>query len=145
MRSLPGRARMRASYTLDDPLSEDSVGPDHQGNDHQDVGGEIFGATAHDGVDVAGGHVLDNADDEAADDGARDRVEPAQDDHGEHFETHQGQVGVDAEHVAPENAAERRDDPGHRPGQAEVPLDINAHRHGHLLVVSHGTHRDTLA
>src|SRR6185436_4644319 len=134
-----------SSDPLDDALAEDAVGANHERQDHEDVGREVLGAAAHVGIDVAGRHVLHDAHDETADDGAGDRVEPAQDHHREHLETDQRQVDVHAEHVSAENAAERRHDPGHGPGQAEVTLDVDAHGHGHLLVVGHRTHGHALA
>src|SRR5205085_9136161 len=93
---------------------------------------------------VAAGDDVDDAHDEAAHDGARNRVEPAQDHHGKHLEADQREVHVDAEHVAPQHAAQRRDDAGHRPRQPEVALDVDAHGHGHLLVVGHRPHGDAL-
>ena len=59
-------------HPLDDLLAEDAVGADHQRHDHQHVGGEVLGAAADVGVDVAGGHVLHDAHDQAAHDGARE-------------------------------------------------------------------------
>ena len=64
-----------SSHALDDSFTEDAVGANHQGEDHEDVGGEVFGAAADVGVDVAGRDVLDDADDEASDDRARDRIQ----------------------------------------------------------------------
>src|SRR5439155_9502426 len=125
------------SYALDDAFTEDTVGANHEGEDHEDVGREVLGAAADIGVDVAGGDVLDDTDDEAADDRARNGVEPTQDDHREHLEADQRQVHVDAEQVAPQDAAQRRHDAGHRPRHAEVTLDVDAHGHGDLLVVGH--------
>src|SRR6185436_4913461 len=130
------------SYAFDNPLAEDAVRANHQGEDHQDVGGEVFGAAAHVRIDIAGGDVLDDADDEPAHDRTRDGVQPAQDHDREHLEPHQRQVHVDAEQVSPQHAAQRRDDAGHGPRHAEVPLDVDAHGHGHLLVVGHRPHGD---
>src|SRR5678816_2198814 len=134
-----------ASHPLDDALAEDAVGTNHEGEDHQHVRGEVFRTAPHVRIDVTRGHVLHDADDEAAHDGAGDGVESAQDDHGKDLEPHQGEVDVDAEQVAPEDAAECGHDPGHGPGQPEVALHVDAHRHGHLLVVRHGAHGDALA
>src|SRR4026207_1729214 len=86
-----------ASDPLDDAFAEDAVGPDHEREDHQDVGGEVLGAAAPVGIDVAGGDVLDDADDQPAHDRARDRVQAAQDHDREDLEPHQRQVDVDAE------------------------------------------------
>src|SRR5919106_1930253 len=134
-----------ASYPLDDAFAEDAIGPDHQGDDHEHVGREVLGATADVGVHVAGGDVLHEADDQAADDGARNRGEPAEDHDREHLEAHQREVHVNAQHAAPKDPAEGGDDPRHRPREPEVPLDVDAHGHGDLLVVGHRPHRDTLA
>ena len=72
-------------------------------------------------------------------------VEAAQDDHRKHLEADQGEVHVDPDDVPPDDAAERRHHAGHRPGEAEVPLDVDAHGHGDLLVVGDGAHGDALA
>src|SRR5438876_34738 len=79
LRTPHSRWIMAGSHSFDDPLAEDAVGPDHQGQDHQDVRCEVFGATAHVRIDVAGGDVLHDADDEPADDRPRDRIETAED------------------------------------------------------------------
>src|SRR5215470_14073130 len=127
---------------FDDLLAEDAVRPDHQGQDHQDVRREVLGPAAYVRVHVAGGHVLHDADDQPADHRARDRVEPAQDHNREYLEAHQRQVDVDAQQVAPDDPAERGDDPGHRPGETEVPLYVDSHRHRDLLTVRDRPHRD---
>src|SRR5947207_8709159 len=88
-----------ASHSLDDAFAEDAVGPDHQRDDHEHVGGEVLGAAADVGVDVPGGNVLDDADDEAADHGARNRVQPAQDHDRADLEADEREVDVHAEHV----------------------------------------------
>src|SRR5262249_31003461 len=72
-------------------------------------------------------------------------IEPAQDHHGEDLEPHEGEVDVDAEQVAPDDAAQGRDHPGHGPREAEIALHVDAHGHGHLLVVCHRAHGDALA
>ena len=48
-------------------------------DDHQHVGRKILGAAADVGVEIAGGQAFHHADDEPADHGAEDRVEPAED------------------------------------------------------------------
>ena len=74
-----------------------------------------------------------------------DRIQAAENDHREHLEADRGDLRVDAEHRAPDDAAERRDDAGHGPGDGEVALDIDAHGHGDLGVVGDGAHGDTHA
>src|SRR6266508_5595314 len=86
---------------LDDFLAEDAVGPNHEGDDHQDVRREVLGATAHVGIHIPGGDVLDNAHDEAADDGPRNGIEAAEDDHRKHLEADQSEVHVDPDDVPP--------------------------------------------
>src|SRR4029453_932345 len=115
---------------LDDAFAEDAVGPDHQREDHQDVGREVLGAAADQRVDVAGRDVLDDADDEAADDRAGDGIEATRDDPRDPLEAGQPQGHGDAEQVAPQDAAERRHHAGHGPRDAEVALDVDAHGHG---------------
>src|SRR5262245_56236261 len=67
-RTKRGDAYRRRSYAFDDAFAEDTVRANHQRQDHQDVRREILGAAAHVRVDVPGGHVLHDADDEPADD-----------------------------------------------------------------------------
>src|SRR5262245_23457539 len=86
LRSADAPSAPPPSYALDDLLAEDPVGADHERHDHQDVRGEVLGAPAHQRVQVPRRHVLDDAHDEPAEDGAGDRVEPAEDHHGEHLE-----------------------------------------------------------
>ena len=135
-------APARCRHALDPAAAEDAVGPDHQDQDHQHVGREILGAAADIRVEIAGRQVLDDADDQPADHRADDRIEAAQDHHREHLQADQRQLVVDAEHRAPDDAAQRRDDAGHRPGQREIALDVDAHGHRHLLVVGDRAHRD---
>src|SRR5260370_21747275 len=101
---------MAGSHPLDDSLPEDAVGANHQREDHQDVRCEVLGAAAHVGIDVAGGDVLHDADDEPADDGPRDRIETAEDHDREDLEADQRQAHVDAQHVPPQDTAQGRDD-----------------------------------
>lgn len=63
-------------YALDAALAEQSVGLDHQHNDQDDEGDDLLRAAA----DVAAGVRLEEADDRAADDRARDGVEAAEND-----------------------------------------------------------------
>src|SRR5262245_61612763 len=51
------------SHALDHRLAEDAVRANHQGHDHEHVRGEVLGAAPHVGVDVAGGHALDDSHD----------------------------------------------------------------------------------
>src|SRR5438105_15763941 len=86
---------------------------------------EVLGAAPDVGVEIASGDVLDDADDQPADDRARHRVHAAQDDHREDLEADQRELDIDAEQVAPHDAPERRDDAGHRPREREVALDVD--------------------
>src|SRR5579863_2658249 len=105
----------RESYPLDQPAAEDAVGPDHEHQDHQEIGREILGAAADIGIEIASGQVLDNADDQSTDHGTDHGVEPAENDHGKDFEPDDAELVVDAEHGAPNYAAQCRDDARHRP------------------------------
>src|SRR5258705_9525290 len=141
----PAASPRPASHAFDDRFAEDPVRPDHQRDDHQEVGREVLGAAAYVRVHVAGRHVLDDPDHEPAHDGAGNRVEAAQDHHREDLEAHQGQVGVHPEEAAPHDAAQGGDHARHGPGEREVALYVDAHRHGYLLVVGDRPHRDALA
>src|SRR5438876_1295869 len=132
-----------ASDALDDLAAEEPVRPDHQGKDHEDVGQEVFGAPAHVGIDVAGGHALDTADDEPAHDGAGDAVEATQYDSREDLEPDQGEPGVHAQHAAPHDAADGGRQPGAGPREREHEANVDAHRHRRLLVIGHRSHGDS--
>src|SRR6516162_9821170 len=143
--SLPGGS-IRPASKRDPPKSsqsnslyqspaEDAVGPDHQRDDHQDVRSEVVGAAADVRIEIAGREILDDADDDPADHGTDDRVKAAENHHRKHFQTHHRELVVDAEHRSPHHAAERRNDPGHRPGERKVAADVDAHRHRNLLAV----------
>src|SRR3989442_14152683 len=118
-----------ASDALDDLAAEESVRPDHQGENHEDVGQEVLGAPAHVGIDVAGGHALDTADDEPAHDGAGDAVEATQDDIREDLEPDQADRRVHAQHAAPHAAADGGRQPGEGPREREHEENIEAHPH----------------
>src|ERR1700694_3461428 len=90
LRTPHSRWIMGASHSFDDFFTEDAVGPDHEGQDHQHVGREVLGAAAHVRIDVACGEILHDPDDEAADDGPGDGIEPAQDHHRKDLEADQG-------------------------------------------------------
>src|SRR5438045_4898915 len=134
-----------ALYALDTAPAEDPFRPDHQHQDHQHIGRKILCAAPDDRVEIPGSKILDDADDEPADNRAHDRVEPAQDHNRKDLEADEGQLVVDTQHRAPDDAAERRDDAGHRPGQRKVAPHINPHRHRPLLAVGYGAHRDARA
>src|SRR4030095_16882959 len=101
----PPQARYARSDSFDDAFAEHAVRANHERENHEDVGRKVLGAAADVGIDVPGGDVLDNADDEAADDRAGDRVEPAEDHDRKHLEADQRQVHVDAGEVSPDDAA----------------------------------------
>src|SRR5262249_25845026 len=83
------RARMKvksagvASYALNDLFAENPVRPHHERGNHQPVRREVFGAPTNIRIDVAGGEIFHDADDEPAEDGTRNGVEPAENHHRE--------------------------------------------------------------
>src|SRR5690606_8140445 len=77
------------SYPLHLLRAEESVRFDQQDQEHEGVGRDEREVVAQPGGDVGlvdGGDRLDQADGEAADDGARDAVEPADDDRRERLQ-----------------------------------------------------------
>src|SRR5437867_5261205 len=131
------------SDPLDDLAPEEPVRPDHQSEDHEDVGQKVLGAPAYVGIDVARGHALDRPDDEASDQGARDAVETTEDDGRKDLEAHQRELGVHADEVAPEDSTEGGRQPGDGPREREDEAHVDAHRHRRLLVVGGRAHGDT--
>src|SRR5215469_13266913 len=123
------RVRLERSDALDPPATENAVGANHQGDNHQDVRGEILGAAADIGIEIAGGQVFNHANDQTTDDSADDRVESAQNNHGKHLETDERELVIDPEHGPRDDASKRRDDPGHGPSESKVALYIDRHRH----------------
>src|SRR5215471_126988 len=101
------------SHALDPAAAEDPLGAQHQDEDHQHVRREILGAAADKRIEITSGQIFDNADDQPADNGADDRIQPAEDHHRENLETDKSELVVNAEHRSPYHAAERGDDPRH--------------------------------
>src|SRR5215471_6357507 len=132
----------RPLHALDAAAAENSLRPHHQDQNHQHVGRKVLGAAADIGIEVAGSEILDDADNQPADHRTQYRVETAEDHDRKHFQPDQRELIVNAQHRSPHNAAERRDDPRHRPGEGEIAPDIDAHRHRHLLAVGYGAHGD---
>src|SRR5438067_13778345 len=89
-------------HALDAAPTEHAFRPDHQDQDHQHVRCEVFGAAADIRIEIAGGEIFDDADDQPADDGAHDRVETAQNYDRENPEADQCQLVVDADDRTPD-------------------------------------------
>src|SRR5205085_11719416 len=102
------------SPALDAATAENPLRAHHQHQDHQHIRREILGPATDIRVEVSGGQVLDNPDDETADHRTHDRIEPAEDHYRKDLEADQRQLVVDAEHRPPDDAAQGRDDPRHR-------------------------------
>src|SRR5262249_24498576 len=96
-------------------------------------------------VEIACRDILHDAHDKPAYHRAGNRVEPPKDHHGEDLEADQGEVHVHAQEVPPDDTAQGRHDAGHGPREAEVPLHVDPHGHGHLLVIRDRAHGDALA
>src|SRR6266508_5208477 len=138
----PHSRLITGSHPLDDLAAEEPVRPDHEGQDHEDVRQEVLGPAAHIGIDIAGGDALDAADDEPAEDGPGHAVQASEDHRGEYLEADQRQLGVHPEHITPDDTADTGGEPRDSPRQGEDETNLDAHRHGCLLVVGHGPHGD---
>src|SRR6202020_2423660 len=92
-------------YPFDLALAEEAVGLEHQRHDHQEIRREVLGAAADIGIDISGGQALHDADRQAADHGAGDRIEAAKDHDRKHLEADQRELDIDAKHVAPDDSA----------------------------------------
>src|SRR5688500_16112499 len=130
------------SDPFDDFFAEEAVGPHHQHDEHEQERDEVLGAAAHVGVDVAGGDAFHGPHGQAAQYGAADGVEAAQDHHREDLEAHEGEVRVHPEDVPPDQPARGGGHAGHRHGRAEGPRHGDTHGHGRLRVVGHGPQGD---
>ena len=94
------------------------------------------------GGDVAGAQLLHERQDEAADGGAGDAAEAAEDDDGEGLE--RGEIAhgrVDDEHRAEQRAGRRRKAGAEREGRGVDAVDLDAHQRGGLAVLEGGAHR----
>src|SRR3954466_7157172 len=79
--SCTGRLRDRASNSLDDALAEQTLRPEQQEDERDDVGEPALDAGAEQRTPVEFTDLLADTDDHAADDGTGDRREAAEDKH----------------------------------------------------------------
>src|SRR5215213_5161943 len=79
--SCTGRLRDRASNSLNDALAEQTLRPEQQEDERDDVGEPALDAGAEQRAPVEFTDLLADTDDHAADDGTGDRREAAEDKH----------------------------------------------------------------
>src|SRR5438128_7624214 len=107
----PGPGLAGPSYPLqllDRP--EEPVGPEHEDQDQDHEGGDLLHPAPEDGVEVAAREVLEDADQEPADDRPRHGVETAQEGDRDHLEADSPEAHVDPAPDGPEDdPADRRD------------------------------------
>src|ERR1700674_3853921 len=70
-----------SSYAVNVSFAEQTLGTEEQEDQRQDVGEPVLDAAAERGPEIALGELFPEADDEPADDRARDRGEAAEDHH----------------------------------------------------------------
>src|SRR5918996_2127454 len=104
-----------SSYAFDDLFAEQALGADQQKCEGEDVGEPVFDGAADEGAPVDLAEFFADADDEAADDGAGDGLEAAEDEDGERLEGDERQAELHAALGAPHDAGHDRHDPRHRP------------------------------
>src|SRR5271166_5269125 len=99
-----------ASDALDDALAEEALRPHQQEDESEPVGEPVLDGAAEGRAPEHLGDLLAGADDEAADDGAGDRGEAAEDEDGQRLQCDERQRELDAEIAAPEDAGGKPDD-----------------------------------
>src|SRR5260221_615220 len=100
------------------------------------AGGQLEGGEGADRHEAASAErELSGIAGEAADDGARDRGEAAEDEHGQRLQGDQRQRELHAEIAAPHNAGDEADDAGDRPDDDPDGLQRNADAERRLMVV----------
>ena len=118
-------------------LGQDAVRAEDQDQEQQQVGHDLRVA----GRDVARGERLDQADDQPAEQRARQRAEAADHRRGEGLDAEQADRRVDGALGGEQDARHRRHHAGQRPDQRLHPLDRDAHVVGGELVLRRGLHR----
>ena len=129
------RKRIRPSCAASRRRSR-SAGHQHQQDD--DVGRDVLEALGQ----VEAGQRLDDADDEAADDRARQAAEAADDRRRNRLQADEAHVGVDEGDRREQQPGDRGDGRGQAPDQPVQPLHRNAHVVGGELVLRRRLHRD---
>src|SRR5215813_9222525 len=94
-----------ASHTLNPATAEDPFRSHHQHRDHQHIRSKVLGAAADVGVEITSCEVFDNTNEQPSNNGAYNRIKPAENDHREHLKADQRKLVVDAEHRSPDDAA----------------------------------------
>src|SRR5512146_604750 len=109
-------------YPVDPPLAEESLGPYEQEEEREHVGEPVLDAAARESelADQRRSeehlrHLLADADGEPAHDRAGNRLEATENDDRQRLQRDLRDRELDAELAAPHDAADDRDDAGHRP------------------------------
>jgi hypothetical protein len=92
---------LRILDPLDDLLSQQAIGTDHQDEHQNDKGGHIL-ESGENWIQVSPCQVLKNANDESTQDGTPDTVQPTEDDHREDPKPNEAQVRMDSTNISDE-------------------------------------------
>src|SRR5882757_8078387 len=103
------------SDALDDAFAEQSLRPKQQEHQRDEIGEPALDAAAEQLTPIELAELLADADDEAADDGARDRGEAAENEHRQRLEGDDLERKGDAGASTPHGAGGQRDDAGREP------------------------------
>ncbi len=109
--------------------------PEHQESERDDVGEPALDAAAEQRPPVELAEFFADADDQSADDGARDRGEPAEDQHRQGFQRDDLQREGDLRARAPHDAGRERDDAGGEPHDHPDLIERDADRERRLVAV----------
>src|SRR5262249_19262649 len=136
------------SYSLDDALAEQALRANEQEHEREHIGEPVLDAAAGEieGADEDGGkkhlrELFARADDQSADDRARDRGETAEDKHRQRLERDERQRELHAELGAPHHPRDQRDEPRYRPHHQPDAIERDADGFRGLLVVGDGPQR----
>src|SRR5665811_791936 len=126
---------MTASNPFDDALAEQALRPEQQEQQRDDVSKPAFDAGADERTPIELAELLADADDQAADDGARDRSQAAEDENGQCLEGDDFGREGDVRARAPHDAGDQRNDAGGEPHHHPNLLERDADRERRLMAV----------
>src|SRR5882762_6094426 len=103
------------SYPLDNALAEEALRPHQEDEERQYIGEPVLDAAAEIRAEIDFGELFAGADDEAADDRAGHRGQPAEHQHRQRLQRDERDRELHAELGAPDDPGGERDEPRHRP------------------------------
>src|SRR5438046_131567 len=103
------------SYPLDDALAEEALRPHQEDEERQHIGKPVLDPAAEIGSEIDFRELLAGTDNEAADDRAWHRSQPAEHQDRQRLQRDKRDRELHAEFGTPDDAGSERDEPGDRP------------------------------